>query len=75
MTSTSSAQAQERPSSMPGGSCYTITNGSDFRVLNGGLVTWRARDLLTLRNGFEVHAGGTFEAELDPDAGSFTEVP
>ena len=55
--------------------CYTITNGTDFRILNGGLVTWKARDAFTLQNGFEVHTGGTFEADLDPDSGASINLP
>lgn len=55
--------------------CYSITNGTTFRIQSGGLVQWNARDLLELRDGFEVATGGTFSAHLDPEAGSTTSLP
>jgi len=55
--------------------CFTITNGTTFRVLNGGNVTWRARDAMIFQNGFEIQTGGTFTADFDPDAGSPINLP
>lgn len=55
--------------------CFTITNGGDFQVRDGGLASWMARDAFTFQNGFEVHTGGTFEAVLDADADSTTTLP
>jgi CSLREA domain-containing protein len=55
--------------------CFTIINGTTFRVLAGGTVTWRTRNSMSMQNGFEVQPGATFTAEIDPDAGSAIDLP
>ncbi len=50
--------------------CNSITGGSLFTVTSTGDATFKARTKIVLDNGFQVDAGGTFVAEIDPTAGS-----
>lgn len=46
--------------------CLSIEVGPEFSVGAGGELVLRAGDVIELRNGFEVHSGGDFEAQIDP---------
>jgi len=43
-----------------------ITAGPDFDILDGADVTFRAGELIVLRNGFSVHEGADFTTIIDP---------
>ena len=49
--------------------CNSITAGTTFTIEAGRDVTFKARNLIGLTDGFGVEAGATFAAELDPLAG------
>lgn len=49
--------------------CDTLTAGTAFNILSGRDVTFKARNLIELTDGFSVESGATFSAELDPLAG------
>jgi len=55
--------------------CSTIAAGPNVGVLTGGLVEFRARDTVILRNGFRVEPGGAFLVVRDPAAGSGMVLP
>jgi len=50
--------------------CNSITAGPSFTITATGDVTFKARNLIVLRNGFSAQAGATFTADLDPTAGA-----
>jgi hypothetical protein len=50
--------------------CNSITAGPSFTITATGDVTFKARNLIELRNGFSAQAGATFTADLDPTAGA-----
>lgn len=55
--------------------CFSVTLGPGLSILNDGGLVVRARDLLVLRNGVEVHAGGLLTLVRDPAAGSGIALP
>jgi hypothetical protein len=45
--------------------CPSITAGPDFIIANPGDVAFEASEWIALRNGFAVHSGARFTAEID----------
>ena len=55
--------------------CYWVVLGPSFDVLAGGDLSVRARDSISLDNGFSLYSGGQFTAIRDPAAGSGMTLP
>ena len=50
--------------------CDSITVGPSYEIQTPGNVTLRARDAISLGDGFSVRTDGSFEAAIDPMAGA-----